>query len=53
MSATRSSPLRALSANSTLRREAGALGLYRMAEFGPWVAMLVYAYSQGAAEEDG
>lgn len=47
------SPLRALAANPVLRREAGALGLYRMAEFGPWVAMLVYAYSEGAATATG
>ncbi len=36
-----------------MRREAGALLLYRLAEFGPWVAMLVYAYSRGGATETG
>ena len=36
-----------------MRREAAALGLYRLAEFGPWVAMLVYAYSQGGATATG
>ncbi|MGA9277334.1 MFS transporter, partial [Ilumatobacter sp.] len=36
-----------------LRREGAALALYRMAEFGPWVAMLVYAYSQGGATATG
>ncbi len=36
-----------------MRREAAALGLYRLAEFGPWVAMLVYAYSQGGATTTG
>ena len=29
------------------------MGLYRLAEFGPWVAMLVYAYSHGGATETG
>ena len=36
-----------------MRREAAALGLYRLAEFGPWVAMLVYAYSEGGATATG
>ncbi len=36
-----------------MRREAAALGLYRLAEFGPWVAMLVYAYSKGGATATG
>lgn len=53
MAAAQPSPLRALAANSVLRREASALGLYRMAEFGPWVAMLVYAYSEGGATATG
>ena len=53
MAAAQRSPLRALAANSVLRREAGALGLFRMAEFGPWVAMLVYAYSEGGATATG
>ena len=53
MAAAQLSPLRALAANPVLRREAGALGLYRMAEFGPWVAMLVYAYSEGGATATG
>jgi MFS family permease len=47
------SPIGALAANSVLRREAGALALYRLAEFGPWVAMLVYAYSRGGATATG
>ena len=47
------SPLRALAANPVLRREASALGFYRLAEFGPWVAMLVYAYSEGGATATG
>ena len=47
------SPLRELAANGTLRSEAAALGLYRLAEFGPWVAMLVYAYSRGGATATG
>lgn len=53
MAVAKPSPVRALAANSVLRREAGALGLYRMAEFGPWVAMLVYAYSEGGATATG
>ena len=48
-----SSPLRALAANPLLRREAAALALYRLAEFGPWVAMLVFAYAQGGATATG
>lgn len=47
------SPLRALAANRLLRREAAALALYRLAEFGPWVAMLVFAYAQGGATTTG
>jgi len=47
------SPLRALAANRLLRREAGALALYRLAEFGPWVAMLLFAYAQGGAAATG
>ena len=47
------SPLRALAANRLLRREAAALALYRLAEFGPWVAMLVFAYAQGGATATG
>jgi MFS family permease len=47
------SPLRALAANPLLRREAAALALYRLAEFGPWVAMLVFAYAQGGATTTG
>jgi Cyclic nucleotide-binding domain len=46
-------PLRALAANGSLRREAAALALYRLAEFGPWVGMLVYAYSRGGATATG
>ena len=51
--ASASSPLRALAADSALRRVSVALGLYRLAEFGPWVAMLVYAYDQGGATATG
>ena len=45
--------LPALAADARLRREAGALALYRLAEFGPWVAMLVFAYSQGGTTATG
>jgi MFS family permease len=30
-----------------------AVGLYRLAEFGPWVAMLVFAFEQGGATATG
>ena len=46
-------PLRALAANRLLRREAAALALHRLAEFGPWVAILVFAYEQGGATTTG
>jgi MFS family permease len=44
---------RAMTADRTLRRAAAALALYRLAEFGPWVAMLVFAYSRGGATATG
>lgn len=47
------SPLRALAANRLLRREAAALALFRLAEFGPWLAMLVFAYARGGATTTG
>jgi hypothetical protein len=43
----------AMARDRTLRRVTAALALYRLAEFGPWVAMLVYAYSQGGATATG
>jgi MFS family permease len=30
-----------------------ALGLYRLAEFGPWIAILVFAYDHGGATATG
>ena len=36
-----------------LRRDVAALGLFGLAEYGPWVAMLVYAYSQGGSAATG
>jgi MFS family permease len=47
------SPLLALAADRGLRHEALALALFRLAEFGPWVAMLVFAYAQGGATATG
>jgi hypothetical protein len=47
------SVVRTLAADGVLRRDAAALGLYRLAEYGPWLAMLVYAYSQGGATATG
>jgi MFS family permease len=35
------------------RRAIVALGLYRLAEFGPWVAILVYAFDHGGATATG
>ena len=43
----------AMARDRTLRRVAAALALYRLAEFGPWVAMLVFAYSRGGATATG
>lgn len=37
----------------TLLRAAAVLALYRLAEFGPWVAMLVFAYRHGGATAPG
>ena len=48
-----SSPLLTLAHNPILRRAGLALALYRIAEFGPWVAMLVFAYAQGGATAAG
>ncbi len=48
-----SSTLAALARDRALRRVSLALGLYRLAEFGPWVAMLVFAYDQGGATATG
>src|SRR5262245_7564906 len=45
--------LRSLARDGALRRAALALALYRLAEFGPWVAILVYAYEQGGATAVG
>jgi Cyclic nucleotide-binding domain/Major Facilitator Superfamily len=47
------STLVALAREPALRRASLALALYRLAEFGPWVAMLVYAYDQGGATATG
>ena len=47
------SPVRALAGDSVLRRAGAALALYRLAEFGPWVAILVFAYAHGGATSTG
>jgi MFS family permease len=47
------SPLRSLARDPVLRREALALALFRLADFGPWVAILVFAYDQGGATAAG
>jgi hypothetical protein len=45
--------VRALAKSGVLRRDVAALGLFGLAEYGPWVAMLVYAYSQGGSAATG
>ncbi len=47
------SPLLTLLRDPLLRRAGAALALFRLAEFGPWVAMLVFAYAQGGATATG
>src|SRR3982751_3775338 len=47
------SPLATLLRDPLLRRAGTALALYRFAEFGPWVGMLVFAYEQGGATATG
>jgi Major Facilitator Superfamily/Cyclic nucleotide-binding domain len=47
------SPLRAVVRNPVLGRVGVALGLYRLAEFGPWIAILVFAYGHGGATATG
>ena len=46
-------PLWTLARDPLLLRATSALGLYRLAEFGPWVAILVFAYEQGGATATG
>jgi MFS family permease len=47
------SPVWALVRDARLRRAGAALALYRLAEFGPWVAMLIFAYDHGGATSAG
>jgi MFS family permease len=47
------SPVRTLARDVVLLRAGAAIGLYRLAEFGPWVAMLVFAYGRGGATSSG
>ena len=51
--AASTSPLRTLAHDPLLLRAGSALALYRIAEFGPWVAILVFAYEQGGATTTG
>jgi hypothetical protein len=46
-------PLRALVRDPVLGRAGAALALYRLAEFGPWIAILVFAYGHGGATATG
>jgi MFS family permease len=45
--------VRELSRDRATRRAVTALGAYRLAEFGPWVAILVYAFRHGGATATG
>ena len=45
--------MRELTRDRATRRAVTALGLYRLAEFGPWVAILVYAFRHGGATATG
>jgi len=47
------SPVRALAGDAVLRRVGAALALYRLAEFGPWIAIPVFAYDHGGATSAG
>src|SRR5215211_6305018 len=47
------SPVRALIRDPVLTRAGTALALYRLAEFGPWIAILVFAYAHGGATATG
>jgi MFS family permease len=47
------SPLLTIARDPLLRRAGTALALYRIAEFGPWIAMLVFAYANGGATAAG
>src|SRR5438270_11222792 len=45
--------LRELAQDQRLRRAVLAYAFYRLAEYGPWVAILVYAYGQGGSTATG
>lgn len=45
--------LSALARDRTLRRAVASYGFYRLAEYGPWLAILVYAYGHGGATATG
>src|SRR5262245_21698417 len=47
------SPVRALISDGVIRRDVAALGLFGLAEYGPWFAMLVFAYSPGGSTATG
>ena len=50
---SRLAPLAKLTRNSTLRRCGIGFALFNAAEYGEWIAVLVYAYNQGGAKASG
>jgi MFS family permease len=42
-----------LARDRSLRRAVASYGFYRLAEYGPWLAILVYAYGHGGATATG
>ena len=50
---SRLAPLAKLTRNPTLRRCGIGFALFNAAEYGEWIAVLVYAYNQGGAKASG
>jgi len=50
---SRLGPLAKLTRNPTLRRCGIGFALFNAAEYGEWIAVLVYAYNQGGAKASG